>query len=48
MINWDKVINTLFFLSGAYVRAEKVFYPRTLSLVSFILMIIYMTWKIAS
>ena len=48
-INWEKVLVTAMFFMGAYVRAEKMYLPRTFSLLSFVFFLgytIYMIVKI--
>ena len=45
IINWTKVIGTLFFFNGAVTRVELMYAPRTITLVIFILALLYIVVK---
>ena len=47
-VRWYKFLGTLLFFMGTYVRVETMFIPRTISLSSFLLLIIYLLWTITS
>lgn len=44
-INWNKVIGTIFFFLGSYIRTDLMFAPNTLSIISFIALVLYMLFS---